>query len=492
MEEWKEWWVTEGPAVKKAMKNVLDWFVQDDEYWSSRLPLTQAILNADWAGAFDGEIAKLNESTARGMETFRATISLATSLINGDWDRANESLKTIAANALTSMTGTTVEELALQIEQFGLWETKTVESVTAWYTKTEADILAWGLSTGEAINTWISDTITNIGVWAADFDTNITMAVDGVIAWFGEQALAWFDAGVAMIQGLIDGAVSMGSTLWDSVTGLAETALSTIKGVLGIRSPSTVMKTMGENMIVGLQEGIDAIPQSVLDEKWYSIGDSISKNFLAGFTANVSGIRAAADRVVNLLVSKLTSGIKRVRNAGAAIGRAIIEGINSGSGGAGGIGQNIVNEMASVLEASSGRFYGIGRNMIDSITAGIWSNSSSVGNALSWIIDAAIAKILADLGIYSPSKVMMEIGNNMIAGLEKGLMDSTSNLLRTTQNQVIPRAVQAAASVPTQAREPIQRSFSVNIGPNYISSGIDFDTFKGDVTRIIRREMAGA
>lgn len=65
----------------------------------------------------------------------------------------------------------------------------------------------------------------------------------------------FYNAGANLIQGLINGAGSLGGALFSQMWSLASGAINAIKGALGISSPSSVFAEVGKNMIAGLVEG---------------------------------------------------------------------------------------------------------------------------------------------------------------------------------------------------------------------------------------------
>lgn len=75
------------------------------------------------------------------------------------------------------------------------------------------------------------------------------------------DAITSFDlasAGVQLIQGLIDGVVSMAGALWDAIVGTVQGAVDGVLGFLGIHSPSKVFREIGEYSMEGLEQGIES------------------------------------------------------------------------------------------------------------------------------------------------------------------------------------------------------------------------------------------
>ena len=67
---------------------------------------------------------------------------------------------------------------------------------------------------------------------------------------------AWKRLGVDMVLGLVDGIRSTAGSVYDAVGNLASSAVDTVKGKLGIQSPSRVMMALGGNTTEGFAQGI--------------------------------------------------------------------------------------------------------------------------------------------------------------------------------------------------------------------------------------------
>jgi len=64
-------------------------------------------------------------------------------------------------------------------------------------------------------------------------------------------------AGIDMVQGLVNGIISKGSAAMDAVAGIASGVMDRFKGLLGIHSPSRVFAQFGDFTMQGLAGGID-------------------------------------------------------------------------------------------------------------------------------------------------------------------------------------------------------------------------------------------
>ena len=82
--------------------------------------------------------------------------------------------------------------------------------------------------------------------------------MEDVLSFFRElpgKALQW---GIDMIQGLIDGILSMPGKLMDAISDVVGGAVDWAKGLLGIESPSKVFQAFGREVGAGLALGIES------------------------------------------------------------------------------------------------------------------------------------------------------------------------------------------------------------------------------------------
>lgn len=116
---------------------------------------------------------------------------------------------------------------------------------------------------------------------------------DSLVAAFEDFDL--IEVGKNVIKGLWDGIVSMGTWLWDMVTGFVDKNLvGPVLGFLGIQSPSRLFRGIGQNVIRGLEGGL-AAPNNLTSIAG-GLASDLSGAFDAGLTmpnVAVSGSRSA-------------------------------------------------------------------------------------------------------------------------------------------------------------------------------------------------------
>ena len=94
-----------------------------------------------------------------------------------------------------------------------------------------------------------------------------------------------FDIGKNIVRGIWNGIASMISWLRDKISGFLSGIVSSVKGVLGISSPSKVFEEIGDNMASGLAGGFNAAMNKVAGD----IEGAIPTNFNIKQDVNTSG-----------------------------------------------------------------------------------------------------------------------------------------------------------------------------------------------------------
>lgn len=111
----------------------------------------------------------------------------------------------------------------------------------------------------------------------------------------------------------------------------------------------------------------------------------------------------------------------------------------------------------------------------DGLTVGLGASEADIMTATSRLYQKLIKQAMAELGIHSPSKVMMKIGNYMAQGLQVGFQQGFSDL----------RGMMSTVPVA-----PISNRYAtVNLGGVTINSGLDEIMFEQRVKRIMERSI---
>lgn len=112
----------------------------------------------------------------------------------------------------------------------------------------------------------------------------IPQIITAIITGIGKAAISIVQVGKNIVTGLWNGISSMVSWIKDKISGFVGGIVSGVKGVLGIKSPSTVFAGIGDNMAEGLGEGFDRAMNKVSGD----IQDAIPTDFDINSKVNVN------------------------------------------------------------------------------------------------------------------------------------------------------------------------------------------------------------
>nr|DAE28004.1 MAG TPA: tail tape measure protein [Siphoviridae sp. ctHNH2] len=87
--------------------------------------------------------------------------------------------------------------------------------------------------------------------------------VDTIVKAFVDSLPDIIEVGRDIVRGVWEGITALGSWLYDKVSGFFGGIVDSVKGMLGIHSPSRVFAGIGKNMALGLGEGFDKQMQGV-------------------------------------------------------------------------------------------------------------------------------------------------------------------------------------------------------------------------------------
>lgn len=110
-----------------------------------------------------------------------------------------------------------------------------------------------------------------------------------------------------------------------------------------------------------------------------------------------------------------------------------------------------IGNAASQARQMAGEFISVGRDMILGLVRGIRNNAGAVWEALGGVVKSGIAKAKSLLGIQSPSRVFMEIGDYIGQGLAVG-MEGTRGRVAAAAKSMTEAARKAAQETATLLR----------------------------------------
>ena len=227
--------------------------------------------------------------------------------------------------------------------------------------------------------------------------------------YYGEALPAGMELGISR------GEPTVFSRIGDFARGIADR----FRNFFGINSPSTLMANYGENIGQGLQNGIDNSGGGI-DGAMERV-----RNAISSVISNLpQPLQTLGSNAINGVRNGINNARQNVRTAADSIATSIRGGINTAVNQASGWGRSIGSGLRNGLNS-----------MRESISSTVGNIASSISNGFRNI-----------LGINSPSRVMMEIGEFTGEGFDIGL----DNMLDDIQKTSDALSMAAIPNVPNQ------------------------------------------
>lgn len=163
-----------------------------------------------------------------------------------------KSVETVASNVLPVIE-TVLTNIAEAVKNDG---PEMIEKFVSYALEKLPDIIALGLQMVLALVAGLAQNLPQLV-------SGVLRMVETIVSTFVESLPDIIDVGKDIVRGLWEGIKEMGSWLKEKVSGFVGGIVSSVKGVLGIHSPSTVFAGIGENMALGLGKGFTAEMQGV-------------------------------------------------------------------------------------------------------------------------------------------------------------------------------------------------------------------------------------
>lgn len=298
---------------------------------------------------------------------------------------------------------TAIREGRLELDKFGIdmEEFKTVVSDTFEATLDPPDQLKQSLN--------------NLKIGLADLGSAIMKVAAPAIQFIGEKAKQLSDC----FKGLDDNTKQI-----IVIIGLLAAALGPLLAIIGsiIAVIANLMTITGA---LGISIGALAAPIGIAIAAIaaiIAIGVLLYKNW--------DTIKAKAAELWNNL-QKTFAGIKE----------SIVNKWNEVMSGI----KNVWNSIVDFITGLPSKMANFGRNIIQGLIDGIKDKINAVKDAMKNVTDAITGKVKSILGIHSPSRVMMEMGQYTGEGFALGIKSTISEIAR--QSQAMARAVNPSVAV---------------------------------------------
>lgn len=311
------------------------------------------------------------------------------------------------------------------------------------------------LLTGDFAGAWntLCDTVGNVceTIW-----TTVTDIFNQVTEYLSSIDL--FEIGANVIQGLIDGILSLGGGVIDAVSTIGQSILDGFTSFLGIHSPSTVMYDQGVYTIQGLVNGMNA-QTSIVSNSISNVANLFSnlKNqaepFIQGFVSSATNkfntLKQQGSSTLNSLKSTVSSAMSNIASTGSQKIQSFAKAIGNGV-------KTAKNNMTQTIDSAVNHIKkinlrSIGVNMIRGLSNGIKSMANNVINSVTGVVSGAVNKAKALLKIKSPSRVFQLIGRQTIQGYNVGV---------ETEGKHVPVSVSKVVQSAIDTPKPILRGVS--------------------------------
>ena len=251
-----------------------------------------------------------------------------------------------------------------------------------------------------AIQTNLDDAIAQMQESAANIDfSGFNEALESSFANVGVnfQEIG-LNAGAGLSQGLADSSGDVAG----AAAGVADDATNAAKSALGVHSPSTVWRGIGENADLGLAQGIRSNTQKVISEV-KTLARQMEIEMRTAGRQSVNGFNTEFSQ----LQTKTRSQIEALK--------ATVSGASSG----------LPGTMSSV-----------GAQMINGMISGLNSRSSALYATVRSIVNQSIATAKKAAAVRSPSRKTTEIFEQVGEGMVVGLENKRKKVAATAQSVV--------------------------------------------------------
>lgn len=364
---------------------------------AAQLPNWIAGLGA-WAVAAWKWIIDATGQLASKVATWFASLKAALDAKLPEW-------KTAFTNWITASAAWLTQAGPDLVTNVGKWYTSLTGALGSKQINFKTEMLKWAT----ALVTWISDK-------AAD-------ALPALGTWLG-KILAWIPLGIIT---LATGLVKMAAALigWiasdpDSATSKTDPELAKFQQAL-----SDGVAKIGAALVLAFQNMVTEW-QSTMSEyvDWQALGATIMGKLKLG----IISIREDIKTVIINLAQALYDIVYNTDWLG--LGTDLLTRIKDGVANSA---SNLYNQMLKIATDAAKKFtdfnWGkLGKAVIDGILKGLKDNADQVIDWIKGLAGDLVKKVTDSLGISSPSKVFMEIGENIIEGWLIGMQQTAGRL----------------------------------------------------------------
>jgi TP901 family phage tail tape measure protein len=450
------------------------------------------------------------ENGAKGVTNFQTAMGQTTALqMAADKLDSASGAADILNGILSTLQIVLGEALLPVIKDFCTWAANAATNIVAWFNSTEGQTTLQTLTDTiykvidgiKSFCSWLGDQLSPL---FASIKTDIDNVVTALTAWLkSDDAAAWFDAIKGAAEGVIEKITAVYNFFSDNFKTIGPIIAGVVAGIWAFNAATAIMGVVAGIQAAGglaaaataawgfaaallanpatwIALAIGALIAAVilLWQNWDQVSawlsaswDVISAkateifNGIATFFTNIwNSISTAATTAWTNFSTTIQGLWQNVSNffggiTLADVGMAIVNTLLAGFTGGWSL---IISGLSGLWSQVSGFFGGcdlstIGGNIISGLWNGLkatWANvtkwfNDMVNSIPQWVRDA--------LGIHSPSRVMMELGEYTMLGFVKGMDNEQSGVERSAVSLAdtpVQAVTTAARSVPDAAPAP--------------------------------------
>jgi len=220
------------------------------------------------------------------------------------------------------------------------------------------------------------------------------------------------------IRGFIAGAWEKISSIINGAVTIVQAVISTVFGGIAtwIGQNQAGIQTVIETVWNGLRSTIETVitvVQGIINTVLAAIrGDwSTAWETIKGVVETVwNGIRAGIELALNTVKAVLTLAWNTIKSGVQSAWNGIKAAIQTAW-------QSVIDWLTGLWDT----LLGIGKSIIEGIAAGIRAAGAAIWNALKGAVEGAWQKVKELLGIASPSRLYATVGEQMMAGMARGI-----------------------------------------------------------------------
>lgn len=261
-------------------------------------------------------------------------------------------------------------------------------------------------------------------------------------------------AGAKLVASFIRGLAEDISGIGTAATNMARNAIDFLTGGLGEHSPSTEAETAGYNFVEGfllgvnrndeVASGVDGIVQTILTTFGALKDNNVVADIANGMFNQMGSITEASTQLVEIIMTTIVGAYNRFFNAAVNLIVQIVTGFMATMGRVLNAAQTILNSTVSTILSYAGRFMSAGSNALSSFVSGILSNAGRAASAGATLASNAVNGVANNLG------GMFSAGSNAVSGFVNGLLSGGG------------RIWSAAVSMANQAMNAVKSTLGIN------------------------------